>query len=91
MKTTLTVQHDDVRKVQPIDEHAIAEGACPKCKHDPFLVAGTGQSVESHDTYRADAVCLSCKERVGVLRVQVETIFGVEEDERVQGGPWKVY
>jgi hypothetical protein len=30
--------------------------------------------------------------RVGVIRAQVETIFGVEEDERVLGGgPWKVY
>lgn len=91
MNVTLTIQHDDVRKAEPIDQHANVEGACPKCKATPFSVAGTGKVPESHDTYAAEAVCLACKQRVGVLRAQVDTIFGIEEDERALRGPWKVY
>ena len=91
MNVTLTVQHDDVRKAEPVGSHALAEGACPKCKHAPFAVAGTGKEVDSHDTYRAEAVCLACRERVGVMRATLNTIFGVVEDEAVLRGPWKVY
>jgi hypothetical protein len=92
VKVNLTIQEDDVRTAESFGDHVVVEGACPKCKATPFSAAGTGMSIESHDTYRAEGACLSCKKRVGVLRVVVSTIFGLEEDERVlYGSPCKVY
>lgn len=91
MKITLTVQHDDVRSVQSAGETALAEGVCPKCQATPFRIGGTGQTIESHDTYRADGVCLACRKPVGVIRAVVSTIFGLEEDERVLYGRPRVY
>lgn len=52
----------------------IVAGTCPDCGAEPFKVAGTGEGIESGDTYRADAVCLGCKARVGTLRVKVSTL-----------------
>ena len=54
-------------------------------------VQGNGESVESRDTYRADAHCLACGETIGVLRVKMSTIFGIEEDKRVLNGRCRVY
>ncbi len=80
---TLTVQQDDVRKVESRGDAALAEGACPKCKATPFMIAGGGQRIEGHDTYAADGACLSCRKPIGVIRAKVSTLFGLEEDERV--------
>jgi hypothetical protein len=52
---------------------------------------GAGMSIESRDTYRANAICDRCGHPAGTLRVQVPTMWGIEEDERVLNGPWKVY
>jgi len=85
-------------KAPPRDEvFAIAEGACPYCGASPFRVGGTGKHIaagdEGHDTYVARAKCASaaCGREVGVLVARVDTIFGLEEDERVTAGPWRVY
>jgi hypothetical protein len=75
-------------------DHVVLVGVpkCPKCKHEaPVKVAGAHKRIESHDTYAADATLLCCKQRVGAMRVKVDTIFGIEEDERVLNGPWRVY
>lgn len=73
---------------------------CPLCGHSngivcgvplKFKVRGRGKHVESHDTYAAEAVSLCCQQRVGTIRVKMSTIFGVEEDNRVLSGPWRVY
>lgn len=50
-----------------------------------------GRVQESHDTYRAAAVCAKCGAPRGVLRARLGTLFGLEEDERVMAGPWRVY
>lgn len=91
MILTLTVQADDVRTLTAFLDHAVATGACPKCKVEPFAIAGTGKSIESHDTYAADGVCLKCREKVGVIRATLSTLFGLEEDEAVLYGRPRVY
>jgi hypothetical protein len=68
---------------------------CPACGADAdeqgLSVSGAGKRIGGHDTYEADAHALCCRKRIGTILVRVSTIFGVEEDERVQGGPWRVY
>lgn len=64
---------------------------CPGC-HDALKVKGLVATVHhDHDTYYADAVCISCKHAVGELQTQVSTIFGIEEDEAVLNGRARVY
>ena len=86
-------------------DHVIIEldTPCPACKSknhcdllsDPsfgeFKISGAHQFIESYDTYACDAIALCCRQRIGVMRVKVDTIFGIEEDERVLNGPWKTY
>lgn len=65
---------------------------CPRCGADPFLVAGAGKRPSADDrAWEADAGCLACGARVGTLRVEADTLFGVREDEAVLRGPWRVY
>lgn len=97
MKITLTLNNGDVRSAKrPYEnaDHAVASGACPGCKAEPFKVAGCGKSIDPdrrHDTYRADAVCIACSGHVGILRVKVDTLFGIEEDERVASMGIRIY
>lgn len=91
MKVTLQLPDESKRPAKPFDAHALVEGECPLCKATPFSVAGTGMRTAGHDAYESDAVCLACRKRVGTIRAEVSTIFGTAEDERVLGGPWKVY
>lgn len=64
--------------------YAFVETECPACGAPaPFKVAGKERRVASHDTYVADAHAVCCKKHVGTLRVKVETLFGVAEDEAV--------
>jgi len=58
----------------------------------PFIkVAGSGIKHTSRDTYFADAIALCCRRKIGTIETQVDTVFGIEEDERVLNGPWRVY
>ena len=96
MKVTLTIQGVEVLELAeapaPGASAVAFAGSCQLCGASPFYVAGAGKRIESHDTYAAEASCLACKGRVGVLRVQLSTIFGLEEDERViHGSACKVY
>jgi hypothetical protein len=72
-------------------DHVFVSGACPECNAKPFKVRGLGRRIAAHDTYAAYAKTLCCDKRVGELRVTVGSIFGLEEDERVLRGPWRVY
>ncbi len=68
---------------------------CAECGASPMRVVGgesrfaTGK--DRHDTYEASAHCVQCKTRVGTLRVKMNTLFGLEEDERVLNGMCRVY
>ena len=63
---------------------------CPHCAK-PLQVQGTGKRIASRDTYAANAICTSCEKPVGELQVKVNTLFGLEEDERVFSMGVKIY
>jgi hypothetical protein len=71
-------------------DHADAEGACPACGVEPFGVVGKNMH-HTFDTYIADGHCTACKAHVGELRVKVNTLFGIDEDEAVLNGRCRVY
>ncbi len=65
---------------------------CPGCNaKGPILVAGAGIERHDHDTYYARAAHVGCGARLGTLCVEVDTIFGIEEDEQVLNGRCRVY
>jgi hypothetical protein len=76
-------------KAHPFERFATVDAPCGWC--GSMHVRGTGKSIESRDTYRADAVCFDCGASRGVLRVKVDTLFGLEEDEAVLHGRARVY
>jgi hypothetical protein len=69
----------------------VPEMTCPECRQ-PLVVGGAGSRPSKDDrAYEADASCLGCRKRMGTLRVETDTIFGVREDERVLNGRVRVY
>lgn len=65
---------------------------CPACGTCPMFVKGTtGPRIKNNDTYVSDAVCTKCGDEVGELYAQVDTLFGIEEDERIRNGRWRIY
>lgn len=44
-----------------------------------------------HDRYTGGAICQRCKCRAGFLTVEVESLFGIDEDIRVLHGRPRVY
>lgn len=80
------------RLQSPDAAHATAEGRCPICSAEPFRIRGTGRRIAADDrAYEADAVCLTCEQMVGTLRVEVNTLFGLREDEAVFRSGVKIY
>lgn len=90
MKITVTV-NDKVHAAKlpyPHAKYVLVDDLhiCPACNQKftaKLGVAGGSTSIESHDTYRAEAYATCCKGRIGVIRVKMGTIFGLEEDEAV--------
>lgn len=71
-------------------DHVLTEMDCPGCG-EKVRAQGGGMHIESHDTYAASARC-ACGESVGTLRVEMSTLFGLEEDEAVtKHGRARVY
>lgn len=65
-------------------DHAVVDGPCPHCGCLDFKVAGTGRRIASDDrAYEADAIAYCCNAHVGTLRLEVNTLFGLREDEAV--------
>jgi hypothetical protein len=84
----------DVRRVKSEGHVGIAAGACPGCKAEPFYVKGSSlrpNPNRPHDEKMSDGRCVSCGDPVGYIFARVSTIFGIEEDERVCDGAWRVY
>ena len=77
----------------PDSDHAVIEGqACPSCKALPWRVQGHGRRPSEDDrALEADASCKACGVPAGVLRVEVNTLFGVREDRAVLEGRCRVY
>lgn len=83
MKITITFPDGNVRRARlpwTSASHVICQRRCP-CGSNAYV--GNGPSIESRDTYRADAKCDQCGAPAGVMRTKVDTLFGIEEDERV--------
>lgn len=70
--------------VDPNGSVVIVSGVkCSGCKV-PLRARGTGKRRGSDNrSYEADAICVGCGEAVGLMRAEVSTIFGVEEDENI--------
>src|SRR5882672_3085847 len=67
--------------------YAVFLGACPLCHAAPFKVQGTGRRIASDDrAYEVDGVSVCCSKYVGIIRLEVNTLFGIHEDEAVLGG-----
>lgn len=66
---------------------------CPLCrKPAPLVVQGADNHIGGHDFYKAVATAQCCLRVVGELRVYVDTIFGLEEDEAMlKHGRARVY
>jgi hypothetical protein len=79
-------------KLKPFQQFAEAKIPCPKCGESPLQVHGDGQSVSDDDRYyRSRGFSKCCGELVGEIRAYPNTLFGLEEDERVQSGRYRVY
>lgn len=99
MKITMTMEDGTTRECTiPYDgcDYVVVEGKCPNpaCTHpdSPFHVAGVkGTMVKGFNTFTSDAGCIGCKTVSGKLVVTVDTLFGIEEDERVLRGRCRVY
>ena len=95
MKIFVLIPNEPRRAAKlPHDEadHAVVDGACPKCKASPCGVAGSGKHPSADDrAYEAEGYCTSCKAHVGLIRAEMDTIFGVREDRAVLEGRCRVY
>ena len=71
-------------KHEPNARHVEAPVACPVCAAPaPLRVIGGPRRIADRDHYEADAYCQACGIQIGKLRVEMETLFGLEEDESV--------
>lgn len=95
MKVYLLTIDDPRRKARvPYEgaDHVVVDGVCPACGVKPFKAQGGNPRPSADDrAYEADAACARCGARVGTLRAEVDTLFGVREDERVLNGRCRVY
>jgi hypothetical protein len=68
------------------------EVACPSCGANPYLIFGGNKHISKDDlAYESDGYCTSCQAYVGTIRLEVETLFGLREDEAVLKGRCRVY
>lgn len=91
-KIFLLVSDGPRRKAKNGGDHAIVAGKCPLCGAEPFHCAGTGRRPSADDrAYEADAVSSCCNKYVGILRIEVNTLFGVREDETIAQMGIRIY
>jgi hypothetical protein len=71
--------------------HAGEHAPQPGCT-SAFWIRGYNRRFSDDDqAYEADAACAVCGNHVGLLRVEVDTLFGVREDHAVLNGRCRVY
>ena len=73
-----------------ITSTATCEGDCPSCRK-PLRVIGKNRRTVNDRYYASDGHCGSCLSHVGEIQAHPGTLFGIEEDARIAGGPWRVY
>ena len=65
---------------------------CPGCRATPLAVLGSGTYASEDDrALEARGYCAACRAHVGVIRAEVDTVFGVREDRAVLNGRCRVY
>ena len=70
---------------------AEVDGGCPLCG-EPLIIYGKGKRISQDDrAYEADGFCHTCEECIGVICVEVPTLFGLREDAAVLEGRCRVY
>ncbi len=74
-------------------EGAVTATCSEPCACGSASVVGDGRerSIAHPNRYIARGFCAGCRARRGTIHAEVATLFGLEEDERVLAGPWKVY
>lgn len=93
MKLSLIMGGKKIKLKPPdvgVDKVTVPDTDCPHCK-EPLAVQGGGKRIKSHDTYEAPAGCLSCEKMVGYLELQMNTLFGLEEDARIASMGIRIY
>ncbi|TMQ11961.1 MAG: hypothetical protein E6J90_33075 [Deltaproteobacteria bacterium] len=90
--TVVIVDADGKQHVARIAETGayVTIAACPSCHAAQPQIRGTGITHHDHDTYYARAVARCCSAALR-METRVDTIFGIEEDERVLHGRPRVY
>jgi hypothetical protein len=77
---------------QPDAEHAEVDAICPLCGATTFGVYGTGRRPSLDDrAWEADGRSTCCQRYVGTIRMEMNTVFGVREDEAVFSARCRVY
>jgi hypothetical protein len=86
------IDADSTRHVAKIAENGehVTIVACPTCRAAQPPIRGTGITHRGHDTYYARAIARCCGAALR-METRVDTIFGIEEDERVLRGRPRVY
>lgn len=80
-----------LRPYHDADHVIVGGGTCAACGAAPLKARGRGDVTHTHDTYSCSGMCLCCGADVGTIKYKVDTIFGIEEDERVLKGRCRVY
>ena len=95
MKIFLLVSTGPRRKCKlphPEADHAIVEGKCPECGSENFGAQGKNMRPSEDDqAYEADGYSTCCKKSVGTIRTEMNTLFGVREDNAVLNSRFRVY
>lgn len=92
-KATLTIGKETFAVAVPYEGCSYADVPSVVCPHcgEPLQVQGTGKRIATRDTYAATAICTTCEKPVGELKLKVNTLFGLEEDERVFSMGVRIY
>ena len=64
---------------------------CPSCKAEPADIHAKKSKWIDEETLEGEAFCIHCKKSIGILQVTMQTLFGLEEDNRVLNGRCRVY
>lgn len=73
-----------VRIIEILFDHAVADCDCHECGHTPLRVRGESPRISSDDqAYESDGRCFDCGSAIGLVRAEMETMFGLREDEAV--------
>jgi len=94
MKITIGVEGKTYQATRPEQSgHVEAAMKCLFCGAEPLRAKGVGSNiVKGRDYYLNDnAVTLCCNKPIDFIKSEFDTIFGLEEDEQVLNGPWRVY